>query len=311
MSVLLITHPVFEHHEVPDGHPEHAGRIRSVGEALQPFVDADEVSVEQAPRVAREQLEAVHTTEYVDLVFQRAPEEGLVDLDYETTMGAHTLEAAQRAAGAVCHAVDQVFSGRAQRAFCAVRPPGHHARSNTVAGFCIFNNVAVAAAHALTLAGVERVAIVDFDVHHGDGTEEIFRDRPDVMMCSTYQYPLYPQVNLPSIAGSQINVPLPAGAGSERFREAVSHDWLPELEAFRPNAIFISAGFDAHRLDPLGGLTLDEHDFAWATQQMCELAMRHCEGRVVAVLEGGYSLDALSLSTTAVVGALINSLNQS
>lgn len=307
MSVLLITHPVFEHHEVPDGHPEHAGRIRSVGGALQPFIDADEVTLEQAPCVTREQLEAVHTVEYIDLVFQRAPEEGLIDLDYETTMGPHTLEAARRAAGAVCHAVDRVFNGDAQRAFCAVRPPGHHARSHNVAGFCIFNNVAVAAAHALTLTGVERVAIVDFDVHHGDGTEEIFRDRPDVLMCSTYQYPLYPQVNLPSIAGSQINVPLPAGAGSDRFREAVSQEWLPELDAFRPSAIFISAGFDAHRLDPLGGLRLDENDFAWATQQMCELATRHCEGRVVAVLEGGYSLDALALSTTAVVGALINS----
>ncbi|MEL6302319.1 MAG: histone deacetylase family protein [Pseudomonadota bacterium] len=309
MKTYFVTHPVFEQHEVPRGHPEHPGRIRSVWAAIQSLVNDGTVERKDAPRAKREQLLAVHTEDYVEQVYRMAPVDTLVELDHETTMGPHSLEAAERAAGAVCLAVDALIEGDTRRAFCAVRPPGHHARSHSVAGFCIFNNVAVGAAQALTHADVSRLAIVDFDVHHGDGTEEIFRERSDVLMCSTYQHPLYPDVNLPSIPGSQINVPLPAGADSAAFRQAVTESWLPELHRFQPDLVMISAGFDAHRNDPLGGLQLDAADFAWATSQMVAIAERYADGRVLAVLEGGYDVSALAECSHAVVSALeLNSL---
>ncbi|MEO1580309.1 MAG: histone deacetylase family protein [Pseudomonadota bacterium] len=304
MKNYFVTHPVFEQHEVPRGHPEHPGRIRSVWAAIQPLVNDGTIERKDAPRAKREQLLAVHTEDYIEQVYRKAPVDALVELDYETTMGPHSLEAAERAAGAVCLAVDTLVGGDTRRVFCAVRPPGHHARSHSVAGFCIFNNVAVGAAQALTHADVSRLAIVDFDVHHGDGTEEIFRERSDVLMCSTYQDPLYPGVNLPSIPGSQINVPLPAGADSAVFRQAVTESWLPELHRFQPDLVMISAGFDAHRNDPLGGLQLDAADFAWATSQMVAIAERYADGRVLAVLEGGYDVSALAECSHAVVSAL-------
>ena len=301
MSFVLISHPVFAEHAVPEGHPERPGRIESVWSALQ---DIDEGVRVDAKRATRAQLLRVHTQAHVDAINASAPVGGLVHIDHETTMGPASLEAVERAAGSVCQAVDLVLSGEATRVFCAVRPPGHHARAHTVAGFCVYNSIAVGAAHALAADGIQRVAIVDYDVHHGDGTESMFRENPAVLACSTYQHPLYPDVNLPSLPGSQINVPLPAGSGSAAFRHAIETQWLPELERFAPDLVMISAGFDAHRDDPLGGLQLVEDDFAWATAAMLEVAQRHSAGRAVAVLEGGYDLAAVGSCARAVVDVL-------
>ena len=303
MAVALITHPVFASHEVPRGHPESGARVTEADAGLRALGDSTLNRVE-APRATREQLDRVHAPGHVDAVFDGAPTEGLVALDPDTTMGPHSLEAAERAAGAVCHGVDLVMSGDATRAFCLVRPPGHHAGSANASGFCIFNNVAVGAAHALAQDGIERVAILDFDVHHGDGTEAIVRDDPRILMCSTYQHPFYPGTNLPSVPGSQVNVPLAAGTGGQEFRTAVSERWLPELDDFAPQLVFISAGFDAHADDPLGQLALTESDFAWATERAVAVANQHAQGRVVSVLEGGYNLEALSASVVAHVRAL-------
>ncbi|MEO0346751.1 MAG: histone deacetylase family protein [Pseudomonadota bacterium] len=303
MSLALITHPVFASHEVPGGHPEAGSRITATTEALSNLRAPDLTEI-QAPRATREQLDRVHAPAYVDAVFDSAPADGLIALDPETTMGPHSLGAAVRAAGAVCHGVDLVLSGDARHVFCLVRPPGHHAASAHASGFCIFNNVAVGAAHALAQDGIARVAILDFDVHHGDGTEAIVRDDPRVLMCSTYQHPFYPGTNLPSVPGRQVNVPLPAGTGGQGFQTAITERWLPELDAFAPQLVFISAGFDAHVDDPLGQLALKESDFAWATERAVEVAERHAQGRVVSVLEGGYNLEALSASVVAHVRAL-------
>lgn len=303
MTVALITHPVFASHEVPLGHPESGDRVTQTGAGLRALGDWVLHRVE-APRATREQLDRVHTPGYVDAVFEGAPTEGLVALDPDTTMGPHSREAAERAAGAVCHGVDLVMSGETTRAFCLVRPPGHHAAPAHASGFCIFNNVAVGAAHALAQEDIERVAILDFDVHHGDGTEAMVRDDPRVLMCSTYQHPFYPGTNLPSVPGSQVNVPLAAGTGGDEFRTAVSERWLPELDDFSPDLVFISAGFDAHVDDPLGQLALTESDFAWATERAVEVAERCAQGRVVSVLEGGYNLEALRASVLAHVRAL-------
>ncbi|MEO0615728.1 MAG: histone deacetylase family protein [Pseudomonadota bacterium] len=303
MTLALITHPVFASHEVPRGHPESGARITAAAAGLQALA-APELRRIEAPRATREQLDRVHAPGHVDAVLDGAPTEGLVALDPDTTMGPHSLEAAERAAGAVCHAVDLVLAGDTARAFCLVRPPGHHAGSAHASGFCIFNNVAIGAAHALAHQDIERVAILDFDVHHGDGTETIVRDDPRVLMCSTYQHPFYPGTNLPSVPGSQVNVPLAAGTDGLGFRTAVSERWLPELENFAPQLVLISAGFDAHAADPLGQLVLTEADFAWATARAVEVAERHAQGRVVSVLEGGYNLEALSAGVVAHVRAL-------
>lgn len=303
MTFALITHPVFASHEVPSGHPESGARVTTAAERLQ-ALQAPALRRVEAPRATREQLDRVHTPAYVDAVFDGAPTEGLVALDPDTTMGPHSLEAAERAAGAVCHGVDLVLAGASARVFCLVRPPGHHAASAHASGFCIFNNVAVGAAHALAQDGIERVAILDFDVHHGDGTEAIVRNDPRILMCSTYQHPFYPDTNLPSIPGTQVNVPLAAGTGGQAFRTAVSERWLPELDDFAPQLLFVSAGFDAHADDPLGQLALTESDFAWATERAVEVAEQHAQGRVVSVLEGGYNLEALSASVVAHVRAL-------
>jgi acetoin utilization deacetylase AcuC-like enzyme len=216
----------------------------------------------------------------------------------------HSLDAAQHAAGAVVLATDLVLAGECRTAFCAVRPPGHHAERNRAMGFCLFNNVAVGAAHALA-NGLERVAIVDFDVHHGNGTEEIFSGDPRVLMVSTFQHPLYPYSGLDNPASNMVNIPLSAGAGGAEFRDAVADHWLPALERFRPEMLFVSAGFDAHREDPLAGLKLVEDDYAWVTRQLVAVAARHSKGRIVSSLEGGYGLSALGRSATEHIRELI------
>ena len=246
----------------------------------------------------------MHCSDYIEWVFNQSPDSGLIDLDGDTYMNPYTLDAALYAAGAVVHAVDLVMDGNTNNAFCNIRPPGHHAKRAGASGFCIFNNVAVAAAHALDQHGLERVAIVDFDVHHGDGTEDIFHDDPRVMLCSTFQHPYYPYCGADSGNDHIINAPLASGSSGEQFRQAVTEQWLPALERFSPQMIFISAGFDAHWEDDMGGLALRENDYFWVTEILKDVANRHANGRIVSALEGGYSLHALGRSVMTHVKSL-------
>jgi acetoin utilization deacetylase AcuC-like enzyme len=243
----------------------------------------------------------------VDLIFENAPSQGIVQLDPDTAMNSYSLAAARRAAGAGLLAVDALMAGRVQNAFCAVRPCGHHATQTRSMGFCIFNNVAVAAAYALEAKGLERVAIVDFDVHHGNGTEDMFSANPwreRVLMASFFQHPFYPNTGTVNPAPNMINVPLPAGSGGAAARSALEQYWMPALEQFKPQMIVISAGFDAHREDLLGGMALIEEDYAWLTRELMALAARHSQGRIVSMLEGGYNLSALGRSAVAHVRTL-------
>ncbi len=306
MHPQLYTHPVCLLHSAGPGHPESPERLRAVLEALDQdrFAALDRI---EAPRASRAQLERVHDAALIDLVHAAAPAEGYAQLDGDTVMSPESLEAALRAAGAVCAAVDAVLQGTAARAFCAVRPPGHHATRDTAMGFCLFNNVAVGAAHALA-HGLERVAIVDFDVHHGNGTQDIFWGDPRVLYASTHQMPLYPGSGAEDETGTGniVNAPLPPASSSFAFREVCREIVLPSVEKFRPQLVMISAGFDAHYLDPLANLNLGAPDYEWITRELVDIAHRHAGGRVVSSLEGGYSLTALRQSTAAHVGALID-----
>jgi acetoin utilization deacetylase AcuC-like enzyme len=268
---------------------------------------ADDLRALEAPLAEADDIKQVHQAAYVDQIFANAPAAGYLQLDPDTAMNAHSLPAARRAAGAGMLAVDEVMSGAAANAFCAVRPCGHHATPAKSMGFCIFNNIGVAAAYALQKKGLERVAVIDFDVHHGNGTEDMFSApqwRQRVLMASFFQHPFYPYSGTESPAPNMINVPLAAGSGGDAVRQAVEQRWLPALEAFRPQMIFISAGFDAHRDDLLGGMALVEADYAWITRELMGLAARHSEQRIVSMLEGGYNLSALGRSAVAHVGTL-------
>ena len=303
--MLIYTHPSCLAHQMGPGHPEAPARLQAVLEALASgqFADLDRV---EAPRVTREQLERAHSGALIDEIFASAPQAGYARLDPDTAMCPDSLEAAQRAAGAVCAAVDALIDGTATRAFCAVRPPGHHATPDTAMGFCLFNNVAIGAAHALA-RGIERVAIVDFDVPHGNGTQDIFWDAPRVLYASTHQSPLYPGTGWSDEtgAGNIVNVPLPRGAAAAEFHAAFEQIILPRLREFAPQLMMISAGFDAHRLDPLADLNLVADDYAWVTRELVEIAQKYASGRMISSLEGGYSLVALSESTAAHVAALM------
>jgi acetoin utilization deacetylase AcuC-like enzyme len=259
------------------------------------------------PPATRAQLERVHTPEYIEQVFAAAPRHGTVQLDADTLMSAGSLEAALHAAGAACAATDAVLHGDTLRAFCAVRPPGHHATHNRAMGFCLFNNIAVAAAHALATQGIQKIAVADFDVHHGNGSEDIFVHEPRVLYASSHQSPLYPGTGT-SDGGPQdniVNAPLPPGTGSDAFRAAWETALLPAIDRFRPQLLLISAGFDAHARDPLADLRLTTDDYRWITERLCALADRHAQGRVVSVLEGGYDLAALAECATTHVKALM------
>jgi acetoin utilization deacetylase AcuC-like enzyme len=280
-------------------HPEAPARLQAIEDQLIASGLFGYLQHHDAPEVTREQLLRVHDAAYLDAIAAAAPQSGMVALDGDTTMNPYTYPAALRAAGAAVLAVDLVMAGRVENAFCSVRPPGHHAEHARAMGFCIFNNVAVGASHALAAHGLSRVAIVDFDVHHGNGTEDIFRDEPRVMLCSTFQHPFYPYSGAESGNAHIINVPLAAGADGAVFREAVGAHWLPVLEAFGPELILISAGFDAHREDDMSSLRLVEADYAWVTEQIKGLAAKHARGRIVSVLEGGYELHALGRSVLA------------
>ena len=288
----------------PD-HPECPERLASISEhviaqGLDPYVVRHE-----ATPATREQLSRVHSPAYVEAIEHAAPASGLRYLDPDTALNPHSVRAALHAAGAAVNAVDLVCGGEHQKAFCALRPPGHHAESRRAMGFCVFNNVAVGAAHALAVHGLSRVAIVDFDVPHGNGTEEMFSDDPRVLMVSTFQYPLYPYSGVDNPAPNMVNIPLSAGSGGAEFRDAVVERWLPALDEQQPELILISAGFDAHREDPLAGLQFTESDYAWVTRELCSVARRHADGRIVSSLEGGYALSALGRSAAAHIRELI------
>lgn len=306
LTTWLVTHTSCLEHDTGPGHPENPERLRAILKELE-SPDFEYLLREDAPRATEEQLERVHEPPYVRSVLQSIPEEGLRHLDSDTVASPGSGEAALRAAGGVCHAVDGVLGGMAERVFCAVRPPGHHAESDRAMGFCLFNNIAVGAAHALHHHGLERVAIVDFDVHHGNGTEEIASPEPRMMYLSTHQHPLFPGTGGPDarVPAHIVNVPLQHGDGSEAFRRAFEERIVPKVALFRPQLLFISAGFDAHRSDPLATIQLDETDFHWATQQLVALAKRFCGGHVVSALEGGYNLSVLGRCVRAHLEALM------
>jgi len=286
-------------------HPECPDRLRAIGDRLiSAGLDAY-MRHYAAPPATSEQVARVHDRDFIATIEAESPTSGLHFLDPDTAMNAHTLNAARHAAGAVVLATDLLMRGECRTAFCAVRPPGHHAERSRAMGFCLFNNVAVGAAHALAVHGIERVAIVDFDVHHGNGTEDIFAHDPRVLMVSTFQHPMYPYSGLDNPAPNMVNIPLAAGAGGAEFRDAVSLHWLPALERHRPEIIYISAGFDAHREDPLAGLKLVEADYAWVTRELIRVAATHARGRIVSSLEGGYDLSALGRSVAEHIRELI------
>jgi len=279
-------------------HPECPARLSAIDDQLIASGLMSYLVHEEAPKATREQLVRVHSPAYVDDLLARAPARGIVHLDPDTAMGPRTIDAALRAAGAAVRGVDLVMGGGLARVFCSVRPPGHHAERSRAMGFCFFNNVAVAAAHALEQHGLDRVAIVDFDVHHGNGTEDIFRDDARVLMVSTFQHPFYPYSGTEGRSERMVNVPLAAYSTGREFRAAVEREWLPALEAFRPQMLLVSAGFDAHRDDDMASLGLVEADYAWVTGVLVDVAQRHAQGRIVSVLEGGYDLHALGRCVT-------------
>jgi acetoin utilization deacetylase AcuC-like enzyme len=259
-----------------------------------------------APAATREQIARVHGARYIDEVEAASPETGLHFIDPDTALNPYSLQAARHAAGAVVKAVDLAMSGECTTAFCAVRPPGHHAERARAMGFCLFNSVAIGARHACEVHGLERVAIVDFDVHHGNGTEEIFTGDPRVLMVSTFQHPLYPYSGLDNPSPLMVNIPLSPGSGGAEFRAAVTDHWLPAMDKHRPELILISAGFDAHREDPLANLKLVEADYAWVTRELLAVARKHAQGRIVSSLEGGYGLSALGRSVAEHVRELVS-----
>jgi acetoin utilization deacetylase AcuC-like enzyme len=304
MTAAFITHDECFKHEMGSYHPERPARLSAIEDQLIASGIGMHLERHEAPLATDEQLARVHPIEYVRAIRDAAPSEGTVHLDPDTAMNPWTLQAALRAAGAAVLGTDLVLTNRVKSAFCSVRPPGHHACRARPMGFCIFNNVAVAARHALQAHGLERVAIIDFDVHHGNGTEDIFEADPQVLMASTFQHPFYPYSGIDDPARNMVNIPLAAGAGSREFRQAVREAWIPALNEFAPELILFSAGFDAHAEDDMAMLRLVDADYAWVTSQVKELAERHADGRMVSVLEGGYALSALGRSVVQHVRVL-------
>ncbi len=301
MTTALITHPDCLQHVTPSGHPERVDRLKAIMERLE-APEFGELERIEAPLCGQEQLLRVHPQDYITHVGERTPPSGHASLDPDTHLSPGSFKAALRAAGANVRAVDLVTAGDVGNAFCAVRPPGHHAETARAMGFCLFGSVVVGAMHALDACGLQRVAIIDFDVHHGNGTSDLLWNEERALFASTHQMPLYPGTGQASETGSHgqiVNVPLDPGDGGAEFRRAMTGTILPRVEQHDPDCIFISAGFDAHRRDPLSNLMLETDDFAWATEAICDVADAACDGRVVSTLEGGYDLDGLADSVCA------------
>ena len=307
MSTLLLTHTSFEEHDTGSGHPESADRIRAILARL----DTPEFTPlirKNAPRAAESAIRLIHPQRHIDLILEGIPRTGYHYVDGDTILSSASGEAAFHAVGAVCEAVEAVLKGEASNAFCALRPPGHHAEPERAMGFCIFNNIAIAAEFARKNYGIQRVAIVDFDVHHGNGTQAAFYQQPNVLYASTHQSPLYPGTGSPDETGvgNIFNVPLAAGSGGTEFQQAVKEEVFPALHHFKPELLLISAGFDAHRDDPLASLNLVEDDYAWISRELSDIASLYGHGRIISALEGGYNLDALAESVASHVRELLN-----
>ncbi|MBA3447522.1 MAG: histone deacetylase family protein [Pseudaminobacter sp.] len=306
MTTRLYSHPIYLEHLTPAGHPERPDRLRAIARVLddEAFAALDRV---EAPEGDEAAILYAHPESYVDRIRQAIPQDGMTSIDADTSASPKSWQAALTAIGAANAAVDDVFSGAADNVFVASRPPGHHAEKNTAMGFCLFNNAAIAARHAQKKQGADRVAIIDWDVHHGNGTQDIFWDDPSVLYCSTHQMPLYPGTGAKDEtgAGNIVNAPLSPQSGSDLFREAFRSRVLPAIGDFSPDLIIISAGFDAHHRDPLAEINLTEVDFDWATGQLMDRAARHCGNRLVSLLEGGYDLQGLSFSVGAHVARMM------
>jgi acetoin utilization deacetylase AcuC-like enzyme len=307
MSTLLISHPACLQHLTPAGHPERPDRLRAIEQALE-AEKFQALAREEAPMAEIETIALCHPMDYIVELREASPKEGMIRLDADTSMSPGTFEAALRAVGGAVLAVDEVLAKKAKNAFVATRPPGHHAETARPMGFCLFDNAAIAARHAQKQHGIARAAIIDFDVHHGNGSQEIFWGDKSVMYCSTHQMPLFPGTGAVIESGDHntiVNAPLRPGDGGEQFRSAVDSRILPRLRDFRPELVIISAGFDAHMRDPLANINLGEDDFIWATQKIMDVAEESAGGRVVSLLEGGYDLRALGNSVAAHVATLM------
>lgn len=304
MAIAIISHPDCELHDAGPMHPERPDRVKVIQAALSHYPFFQPVKFYLAERARREQLIAAHDEAHVDWIFANAPKTSVFEIDADTSMMPSTLNAALLAAGSVPQAVDLLMNKEARVAFCNVRPPGHHAEHNKSMGFCIFNNLAVGIKHAMNQYHLERIAIIDFDVHHGNGTQDIFQNESGVLLCSSFQHPFYPGSDLSLDNEHIISVPLHAGTGGEEYRQKVSAAWFEKIEDFQPQFIFFSAGFDAHINDPLANIGLTRADYVWLTKEIAQLAKKHCQGKMVSVLEGGYDLQALSECVPAHVDAM-------
>ena len=294
MSTAFISHPDCHDHDTGEGHPENAQRLSVIEDRLLASRISDFTRYLDAPEVTKEQLLRAHTAEYLEMIDAVMPREGYARLDPDTVISPKTLQAAKRAAGSVILAVDQVMSGQIRNAFCCVRPPGHHAESDRALGFCIYSNIAVGVMHALQAHGLKKVAVVDFDVHQANGTEDILIGDDRVLYCSIFQHPFFPYTSIPENSERVVSIPLEASAASAEFRSAVTDHWVPALEQFQPEMIFISAGFDAHRDDEMSYVNLTDADFRWVTEEMVRIADISASGRIVSALEGGYELNSLA-----------------
>ena len=303
--LAYITHPIFSRHEMGRGHPECPERLDAIHDHLVGQGLMDYVHAERARAATDDELLRAHSQQHLDNLAFHAPAQGYSSIDADTTMNSFTLEAARFAAGAAVQATDLVLSAKAQRAFCAVRPPGHHAERHRAMGFCFYNNIAIATLHAIAVHGITRAAIFDFDVHHGNGTENIIADNPHVLMVSTFQKQLYPFTGEAPLGANMLNVGLPPRTRGDVMREAVANQLIPALDAFKPEIIFISAGFDAHVEDDMANLGWSDADYAWITARIVEVADRHAQGRIVSSLEGGYALSALGRSVAAHIAVLL------